>query len=166
MGPTQYDNVVRLTSRALHDFDKSRILNDFASELGWRPSYRLDVSTVSDIANAHLVVEHGLENTAFITFLRSPRRFVGLSHAERKNLCLSIEAYKVRLKASIERSKCQLAKFEQHYGVDTDHFLQTMAAEDLDGGDLEYVEWAGEAKLLEGLEAELTELDHARFNCP
>jgi hypothetical protein len=31
--------------------------------------------------------------------------------------------------------------------------LQEMAAEDLEGGDLEYVEWAGEAKLLEGLEA-------------
>lgn len=78
----------------------------------------------------------------------------------------AIEAYKVRLKAGIERSKRQLAKFEQHYGVDTDHFLQTMAAEDLDGGDLEYVEWAGEARLLEGLEAELTELDHARYQLP
>ncbi|NJN99909.1 MAG: hypothetical protein HC875_40295 [Anaerolineales bacterium] len=78
----------------------------------------------------------------------------------------AIEAYKVRLKAGIERSKRQLAKFEQHYGVDTGHFLQTMAAEDLDGGDLEYVEWAGEARLLEGLEAELTELDHAHFSFP
>ena len=32
-------------------------------------------------------------------------------------------------------------------------------AEDLEGGDLEYVEWAGEAKLLEGLEAELTKAE-------
>jgi len=29
-----------------------------------------------------------------------------------------------------------------------------MAAEDLSGDDLEYVEWAGEAKLLKGLETE------------
>ena len=32
-----------------------------------------------------------------------------------------------------------------------------MTAEDLAGGDMEYVEWAGEAKLLEGWVAELKE---------
>ena len=41
-----------------------------------------------------------------------------------------------------------------------------MVAEDLEGGDLEYVEWAGEAKLLEGLEAELAELGYARYHLP
>jgi hypothetical protein len=41
-----------------------------------------------------------------------------------------------------------------------------MTAEDLAGGDLEYVEWAGEAKLLEGLEAELRELEDARCHLP
>ena len=42
-------------------------------------------------------------------------------------------------------------------------FLREMTAEDLAGGDMEYVEWAGEAKLLEGLTAELGELEHARY---
>ena len=41
-----------------------------------------------------------------------------------------------------------------------------MTAEDLHGGELEYVEWAGEAKLLEGLEAELRELEHASYHLP
>ena len=50
--------------------------------------------------------------------------------------------------------------------MDTAHFLQEMTAEDLEGGDLEYVEWAGEAKLLKGLEIELTELEHARYELP
>jgi hypothetical protein len=50
------------------------------------------------------------------------------------------------------------------YGVDTMCFLHEMAAEDLQGGDLEYVEWAGEAKLLEGLETELRELEHASYH--
>ena len=68
------------------------------------------------------------------------------------------ESHKARLRTSIERSRRRLAQFEQRYGVDTAHFLREMAAEDLEGGDLEYVEWAGEAKLLEGLESELTEL--------
>ena len=78
----------------------------------------------------------------------------------------AIESYKARLRASVKRTRHRLAQFEQRYGVDTAHFLREMTAEDLEGGDLEYVEWAGEAKLLEGLEAELTELEHARFQLP
>ncbi len=75
----------------------------------------------------------------------------------------AIESYKTRLQASIGRTRRRLAQFEQRYGVDTARFLQEMAAEDLVGGDQEYVEWAGEAKLLEGLEVELRELEHARY---
>jgi len=78
----------------------------------------------------------------------------------------AIEVYKARLQAGIERTRRRLAQFEQRYGVDTAHFLREMTAEDLEGGDLEYVEWAGEAKLLEGLEAELAELEHARYHLP
>jgi hypothetical protein len=76
----------------------------------------------------------------------------------------ALEAYKVRLRAGIARTKRHLATFEARYGVGTAHFLHEMAAEDLSGGDLEYVEWAGEAKLLEGLEAELRELEHASYH--
>ena len=78
----------------------------------------------------------------------------------------AIESYKARLRGSIGRTQRRLAQFEQLYGVETAHFLQEMTAEDLEGGDLEYVEWAGEAKLLEGLEAELLELEHARYQLP
>lgn len=41
-----------------------------------------------------------------------------------------------------------------------------MTAEDLAGGDMEYVEWAGEAKLRAGLEDELGELEHAHYQLP
>ncbi len=82
----QYDIVVQLTSQALPDADRLRTLNDFAYELGWQPSDRLDAPAVNDFANAHLVVEHGLENTAVITFLRSPRKFFDLGFAEKKRL--------------------------------------------------------------------------------
>lgn len=75
----------------------------------------------------------------------------------------ALDAYKQRLKASIARTRRRLRVFEHRYGVSTDNFLQTMAAEDLDGGDVEYVEWAGEAQLLDGLTAELTELEHANY---
>jgi len=78
----------------------------------------------------------------------------------------ALEAYKARLRLSIERTKRYLNEFETRYHVTTDHFLKEVAAEDLVGGDLEYVEWAGEAKLLEGLESELGELEHARYRFP
>ncbi|HEY7496556.1 MAG TPA: hypothetical protein VIH59_36315 [Candidatus Tectomicrobia bacterium] len=78
----------------------------------------------------------------------------------------ALEAYKVRLGASSARTKCRLAMFEVRYEVDTTRFLHEMTAEDLSGGDLEYVEWAGEAKLLEGLESELRELEHASYHMP
>ena len=78
----------------------------------------------------------------------------------------ALDAYKAHLRASIERTKRRLAVFEACYGVDTAHFLREMTAEDLEGSDLEYVEWAGEANLLEGLEAELLELEDARYQLP
>lgn len=74
-----------------------------------------------------------------------------------------LASYQVRLRASIQRTRCRLASFEERYAVSTSRFLAEMSAEDLQGGDLEYVEWAGEAKLLEGLELELRELENARI---
>ena len=75
----------------------------------------------------------------------------------------ALDAYKTRLRASIERTQRRLNEFEQRYHTTTRHFLDEMAAEDLRGGDIEYVEWAGEAKLLAGLETELRELENARY---
>jgi hypothetical protein len=78
----------------------------------------------------------------------------------------AVKTYKSRLRAGIERTKRHLSQFEQRYGVDTDYFLREMTAEELKEGDLEYVEWAGEAQLLKGLEAELSELEYARYQLP
>jgi hypothetical protein len=78
----------------------------------------------------------------------------------------ALDAYKMRLRAGIERTRQRLSAFEARYSVDTGRFLREMTAEDLRGGDLEYVEWAGEARLLEGLEAELLELENARCQLP
>ncbi len=75
----------------------------------------------------------------------------------------ALNGYKMRLQGGIKRTKRRLQKFEQCYHVTTAYFLSTMTAEDLSGGDMEYVEWAGEAGLLEGLESELKELENARY---
>jgi hypothetical protein len=78
----------------------------------------------------------------------------------------ALEAYKARLQMSVERTRRRLREFESRYQTTTEHFITEMTAEDLAGGDLEYVEWAGEAKLLKGLESELGELEHARYQLP
>jgi hypothetical protein len=83
-----------------------------------------------------------------------------------QSILSAIEAYKTRLRTNILRTQRRLAVFEQRYGVDTVYFLQNMAAEDLEGGDIEYVGWAGEAKLLAGLESELAELEQAHYEFP
>ncbi len=83
-----------------------------------------------------------------------------------ESILQAIEVYKTRLRGSIERTKRHLQQFEEQYKVDTAQFLQEMVAEDLEGGDLEYVEWAGEAKLLAGLESELAELEYACYQLP
>lgn len=78
----------------------------------------------------------------------------------------AVEFYKRRLKANIARTQRRLQRFEDRYAVGTAHFLETMTAEDLNGGDIEYVEWAGEALLLQGLETELAELEYANYRLP
>ncbi len=78
----------------------------------------------------------------------------------------ALNAYKSQLRQSIERTRRRLADFESRHGASTAEFLAGMSAEDLDGGDFEYVEWAGEARLLAGLEAELGQLEHARIQLP
>lgn len=83
-----------------------------------------------------------------------------------RTLIHAVDLYKRQLEANIRRTKEQLDRFEQQYNVSTSYFLSDMAAEDLTGGDWEYVEWAGEAQLLQGLENELKDLEHARRQLP
>lgn len=83
-----------------------------------------------------------------------------------RSVLSAIEAYKARLHAAIERSQRLLASFETKYGIDTETFLSEWTAEDLPGGDMEYVESAGEARLLAALETELGELEQARYELP
>ena len=78
----------------------------------------------------------------------------------------ALENYKAQLRTSAGELRQRLREFEQRHGVSTEHFLSAMAAEDLAGGDMEYVQWAGHAKLLRGVEAELDELEQAHVHVP
>lgn len=63
-----------------------------------------------------------------------------------------------RLELALESAGKRLAPFEQKYRTTSAKFIATMSAEDLQGGDDEYVQWAGEYKLMQRLEEKLRQL--------
>jgi len=81
-----YELIQQLTSTPLSGTDQRRRLNDFAVELGWRPSDQLVLPGTEAFASGHLVVEHGLQNSAVISFLRNPISFPELDSFQQKKL--------------------------------------------------------------------------------
>ncbi|MBC8230189.1 hypothetical protein H8E77_11630 [bacterium] len=68
-----------------------------------------------------------------------------------------------RIQLSIDMTQQKLSAFEKKYNVSSEHFLKKMASEDLDGGDTEYVEWAGEYQILQRLEKQLKQLQGIEY---
>jgi hypothetical protein len=76
----------------------------------------------------------------------------------------AIKSEIVRLELALEMAVKRLAPFEQKYGVTSDYFIAQMMAEDLSGGDDEYVSWAGEYKLKQRLEEKLRQLREINYS--
>jgi hypothetical protein len=70
----------------------------------------------------------------------------------------ALETESFRLKYSMTLVKKRLSKFEKKYKVSSEKFINDWSAENLEGKDLEYVEWAGEYKLSIRLNERLTAL--------
>lgn len=69
----------------------------------------------------------------------------------------------VRLELALKLARERLLPFERKYGVTSKHFIEHMAAEDLQRGDNEYVQWAGEYRLMERLEEKLVRLQEVEY---
>lgn len=63
-----------------------------------------------------------------------------------------------RLEMALATARKRLTPFEEKYGVSSEQFMREMAAEDLEGGDDEYITWAGEYQLMQRLEQKLSQL--------
>jgi len=70
----------------------------------------------------------------------------------------ALKAEESRVGYALKIGKKRLATFEEKYGVSSDTFISQWTAEKLEGRDLEYVEWAGEAKLVSRLKERLSVL--------
>jgi hypothetical protein len=64
----------------------------------------------------------------------------------------------LRSKYSLKLAKRRLKRFEIKYNISSKKFINEWTAEDLKGGDLEYVEWAGEYHLFSRLNERLVVL--------
>lgn len=63
-----------------------------------------------------------------------------------------------RLEIGLHRTEQHIAAHESRYGVTSETFKNKYAAEDLEEGDREYVEWAGELKIRDRIAADLQKL--------
>ncbi len=68
----------------------------------------------------------------------------------------AIKAERHRIGYALQLGQKRLDIFEKKYGVTSEIFLRDWTAEKLEGKDVEYVEWAGEAKLYSRMQERLT----------
>lgn len=78
----------------------------------------------------------------------------------------AIESEVAKLKLALEMAVKRLVPFEEKYGVTSDYFITEMTAEDLAGLDEEYVQWAGEYKLMQQLQEKLRKLQEISYHDP
>ncbi len=78
----------------------------------------------------------------------------------------AIDGEVVRLQLAIKLAGKRLLPFEEKYAVSSEHFMAEMTAEDLQGGDDEYVQWAGEYRLRQRLEEKLSRLQEVEYGDP
>ena len=75
----------------------------------------------------------------------------------------AIAARMKRTEIGLRKTEQEIRKFETKYDVLSDRFLSGYTAEDLSGGDEDYICWFGELKLREALFEELRALNEIEY---
>jgi hypothetical protein len=75
----------------------------------------------------------------------------------------AIESEIKNLQRSLSKTHQILLKFEEKYQVSSDFFIDHWTAEDLEGGDDEYVSWAGEIQIKHKLINALQKLEAIEY---
>ncbi len=76
---------------------------------------------------------------------------------------LAISSEIKRLEIGLNRTNNEIKKFEEKYGVSSEIFLKKFTAEDLTGGDDEYIRWTGELKIRDRILEELGKLKDIEY---
>lgn len=80
------ENLSRITDAQIPDDARRFAIRDFAERLNWTPSYELNAPIESAGVFNHVIVEHGLANSAVISFLRGSARASDLSPNQLRSL--------------------------------------------------------------------------------
>ena len=75
----------------------------------------------------------------------------------------ALDGQRRAIKGSIKRTRGNLLAFEEKYGFSTLDLLQKESQGNLNDSNLDFIEWLGEARTLEHLEAELKLLEDIRI---
>ena len=87
----------------------------------------------------------------------------GAEGEARRLLGTAVESKLVRIRLAIAATETRVHVFEQRYGVSSADFAARLTAEDLAGGDAEYIEWLGEWRLLQQLREDLRQLEAIEY---
>src|SRR3972149_11691864 len=68
-----------------------------------------------------------------------------------------------RLEIGLYKTNKQIEKYETEYNVTSEIFQKKFSAENLEKGDQEYIEWAGELKIREKIMADLKKLKEIEY---
>lgn len=77
-----------------------------------------------------------------------------------------LEKEKLHIKRSLDLAESKLKSFEKKYKISSMEFINHWSAEDLQGGDMEYVEWAGEYRFFLTLNERLDALQSIKHAAP
>ena len=75
----------------------------------------------------------------------------------------AVDAEIARLRLALDMAEKRLVPFEQKYQITSDKFISDLTADDLEGGDDEYVVWAGEYRLKQRLQTKLQQLQAIQY---
>jgi hypothetical protein len=75
----------------------------------------------------------------------------------------AIAAKVKRIEIGLRKTEQEIQKFETKYNLPSEQFMNDCTAEDLDGGDDEYVSWMGEIHLRQAIREELHLLNNIEY---
>ncbi len=75
----------------------------------------------------------------------------------------AITAQLKRIEIGLRKTEQEIQQLETKYQISSEQFLESYAAEDLDGGDDEYISWMGELKLRQRIREELQALQNIEY---
>lgn len=76
---------------------------------------------------------------------------------------MAVSAEIKRLEIALNKTEKEIQKFEKKYKIPSKKFLKDYSAEDLDGGDQEYIRWVGELQIKERVIENLRRLKSIKY---